>query len=80
MNHLVSEGSLKDEINTLLKRKLDGEELDKEPKIQVINQFLHEEIERLQKYANILNNDLPNFTPKLDLLFRDTLEEVCETI
>jgi len=29
VNHLVSEGSLKDEINTLLKRKLDGEELDK---------------------------------------------------
>ncbi|MFJ7729784.1 nucleotidyltransferase domain-containing protein [Neobacillus sp. NPDC097160] len=34
-NHLVPEGPLKNEINTLLKRKLDGEELDKEPKIQV---------------------------------------------
>ncbi|QCJ41139.1 nucleotidyltransferase domain-containing protein [Bacillus sp. S3] len=76
VNHLVPEGSLKDEINTLLKRKLAGEELDKEPKIQVINQFLHEEIERLRKYANTLNNSTPNFTPQLDLLFRDTLEEV----
>ncbi|WHY87062.1 nucleotidyltransferase domain-containing protein [Neobacillus novalis] len=76
VNQLVPEGTLKNEINTLLKRKLDGEELDKEPKIQVINQFLNEEIERLREYANTLNNDIPNFTPKLDLLFRHTLEEV----
>ncbi|WHY87052.1 nucleotidyltransferase domain-containing protein [Neobacillus novalis] len=76
VNHLVPEGSLMNEINTLLKRQLDGEELDKEPKIQVINQFLNEEIKRLREYANTLNNDIPNFTPKLDLLFRHTLEEV----
>ncbi|ETI69815.1 nucleotidyltransferase domain-containing protein [Neobacillus vireti] len=76
VNHLVPEGSLKNEINTLLKRKLDGEELDKEPKIQLINKFLNEEIERLREYANMLNIDIPDFTPKLDLLFRHTLVEV----
>jgi predicted nucleotidyltransferase len=76
LNSLVPDGSLKDEINTLLKRKMAGDELDLEPKIQVINDFLHEEIARLREYANTLNLKLPNFTPELDRLFRNCLEEV----
>ncbi|MEH7251101.1 nucleotidyltransferase domain-containing protein [Neobacillus niacini] len=76
LHDLILEGALKNEINTLLKRKLAGEELDREPKIQVITHFLNKEIDRLREYANTLNIDTPNFTPKLDLLFRNTLEEV----
>ncbi|MDF2903524.1 MAG: putative nucleotidyltransferase [Bacillus sp. (in: firmicutes)] len=76
LNNMVPEGEIKDEIKTLLKRKLDGEELDLEPKIQVINNFLNEEMNRLREFTKTLNSDLPNFTPKLVLLFRDTLEEV----
>ena len=76
MDNLIPEGELKNEINTLLKRKLTGEELDQERKIQVINQFLTEEIARLRKYTKTLNNDRSNITPKLDSLFRNTLDEV----
>jgi uncharacterized protein len=76
LNDIIPEGHLKNEINTLLKRKLAGEELDKEPKIQVISHFLNEEIERLREYAKTLTIDLPNVTPKLDSLFKNTLEEV----
>jgi predicted nucleotidyltransferase len=72
----LPEGELKNEIKTLLKRKLAGEELDIEPKIHIINNFLNEEIIRLREFTKTLNIDLPNFTSKLDLLFRDTLEEV----
>lgn len=76
LDNLIPEGELKNEINTLLKRKLAGEELDQERKIQVINQFLTEEIARLREYTKTLNNDRSNITPKLDSLFRNTLDEV----
>lgn len=76
LNHMGPEGSLKHEINTLLKRKMDGDELNIEPKILVINDFLNEEIIRLREYAKTLNINTPNFTPELDLIFRETLDEV----
>ena len=78
LDTLLPEGELKNEIQILLKRKMDGDELDLEPKIQVINDFLNEEIARLREYAKTLNINNPNFTPELDRLFRDTLEEVWE--
>lgn len=73
---LIPESELKNEIQILLKRKLAGDELDLETKIQVINDFLNAEIIRLREYTKTLNLQFPNFTPKLDKLFRDTLEEV----
>lgn len=76
LENLIPEGALKNEIKTLLKRKLAGEELDQERKIQEINDFLTEEIARLREYTKTLNNERKNMTPKLDLLFRNTLDEV----
>lgn len=73
---LLPEGELKNEINILLKRKAAGEVLDREPKIQVINHFLNEEINHLRKFANTLTMAPSNHTAKLDFLFRRTLEEV----
>jgi uncharacterized protein len=73
---LLPEGELKIEILTLLKRKIAGDELDYEPKIELINSFLKEEITRLREYANTLDLDIPDSTHQLDLLFRNTLEEV----
>jgi len=73
---LLPEDELKNEIQILLKRKMDGDELDLEPKIQVINDFLNDKITRLREYAKTLNLSNQVFTPKLDKLFRDTLEEV----
>lgn len=73
---LVPEGELKNEIQVLLERKKAGDELDLEPKIQVINDFLNGEIVRLREYAKTVNNSSPDFTPTLDKFFRATLEEV----
>ncbi|MFP5110296.1 nucleotidyltransferase domain-containing protein [Neobacillus sp. C211] len=76
LEKLVPDGELKQEIHILLKRKMHGEELDLEPRIKVISQFLNEEITRLREFTNTLNISIPDFTPMLDKLFRDTLEEV----
>ncbi len=76
LESLVPDGEIKHEIHILLKRKMDGEELDLEPRIEVINQFLNEEITRLREFTNTLNISIPDFTQILDKLFRDTLEEV----
>jgi len=76
LNDILPEGEIKKEIQTLLKRKINGEELDFEPKIEVINEFLNEEISRLREYTNTLQIELPDFTPDLDLLFKNTLDEV----
>ncbi len=72
----VKDEVLKTEINKLLTRKIAGEELDLEPKIRIINDFLEEKIayfsEKVKDFENI---ELP---PKEDLnvLFRKTLREV----
>ncbi|MEW8971408.1 MAG: nucleotidyltransferase domain-containing protein [Mesobacillus sp.] len=76
LEDLLPEGELKREIHTLLKRKISGDELNYEPKIEVINQFLNADIVRLKEYTSTINVDLPDFTPQLDQLFRNTLEEV----
>ena len=76
LNTLVPEGELKNEILLLLKRKMAGDELDLEPKLPLLNDFLQDEIFRLREYTNTLNIDAPNCTPILDQLFRDTLNEV----
>ncbi|WNF23346.1 nucleotidyltransferase domain-containing protein [Mesobacillus jeotgali] len=76
LEDLLPEGELKREVHTLLKKKISGDELDYEPKIEVINQFLNADIVRLKEYTSTINVDLPDFTPQLDQLFRNTLEEV----
>ncbi|MEH7109215.1 nucleotidyltransferase domain-containing protein [Bacillus sp. JJ1764] len=73
---LVPEGELKDEIGTLLNRKLAGDELDLEPRFPIINEFLTAEIVRLRDFTNQLTTTSKKITPSLDLLFRETLEEV----
>lgn len=76
LEKLVPDGELKQEISILLKRKIAGDELDLEPRIEVINQFLSEEITRLREFTNTLHITLPDSTSVLDQLFRDTLKEV----
>jgi uncharacterized protein len=76
LDTLVPEGELKNEILLLLKRKMAGDELDLEPQIPLLNNFLQDEIIRLREFTKNLNLDTSNSTPLLDQLFRDTLEEV----
>ena len=66
---------LKEEIYSLLKRKQSGQELDFEPRIPAISDFIESELERLKKQA-----DQQPLSPKqgdqLDGLFREALVEV----
>lgn len=73
---LLSPGKLKDEITTLLERKIAGDELDYEPRIQIINQFIEIEIPRLEQYVTSLQKEVTDPTTDLNLLFRNTLQEV----
>ncbi|MGG1674504.1 nucleotidyltransferase domain-containing protein [Neobacillus sp. NRS-1170] len=73
---LLKEGQLKDEINTLLVRKIKGDELNLEPKVTAINEFIEKEINRIEVYTKTLSVSKEDITPMLDELFREILEEV----
>lgn len=72
----VKDKELLTAIENLLARKMAGEELDKEPKIKVINDFVESEIEYFNKIVKQYETEIKPITEKLDKLFRETLEEV----
>ncbi|MBT2722405.1 nucleotidyltransferase domain-containing protein [Bacillus sp. ISL-46] len=76
VEELLVEGPLKKEILTLLERKISGDELNLEPKITSINDFLEKEINRLEEYTKTLRASKEDMTPILDDLFREVLDEV----
>lgn len=73
---MVSNGELKTAIHLLLERKMGGDEMDIEPRIEVINNFIENEIVRLEAYVKTLSVKIEDPTDKLDQLFRRTLNEV----
>lgn len=73
---LIMAGPLKNEINTLLDRKIRGDELNLEPKVVIINEFLENEINRIEDYAKKTSFPKQDISPILDELFRDILYEV----
>lgn len=76
VNTLVPGGLLKQEIETLLARKKAGDELNLEPRIQIINEFLDKEIQHLdisiQSYTKTEVENVKIF----DRIFKDALTEV----
>jgi uncharacterized protein len=76
VEELLEEGQLKQEIQTLLARKINGDELNLEPKVTFINDFLENEINRLEEYTKTLQKSKEDMTPILDDLFREVLDEV----
>ena len=60
---------LKQEIHTLLERKMKGDELDLEPKIESINRFIDSKIEFTQNFSSHLDSVKIN-TNTLDDIFR----------
>lgn len=72
----VESQELRREISNLLKRKKSGEELDKEPRIQIINDFIEHQIEHFNKAVKNYNKENKPETERLDILFRQTLTEV----
>lgn len=76
LDKVLAPGDLKDEIKILLERKMAGDELDMAPKIDIIHNFLHQELNRLEIYAKSLNVDVIDPTESLNGLFREALDEV----
>lgn len=74
----VKEPELYSEIHNLLKRKKAGEELDIESRIDVINNFLEEQIKHYQEYVKDVENKDKSSLLILNELFRNTLKEVWE--
>jgi len=74
----VTDHLLKVEIEKLLSRKMSGEELNEEPKNQIINDFLTERIVYFNKLLKNFDTTKQPDTTKLNELFRSTLQEVYE--
>jgi uncharacterized protein len=72
---VASSDILKQEIFSLLKRKQSGQELDFEPRVPAISDFIESELERLKQQAE-QQPLLPSQNDKLDELFREALNEV----
>lgn len=72
----ITDAQLKAEIAALLKRKMAGEELKEEPKIQILNDFLEQKIKFYEKFANEIEPNEKPPTELLDALFKKTIYEV----
>lgn len=71
----VTDTGVENEIRNLLNRKVSGEELDEEPRIQVLNNFLEQKIQFYNEYIRRLRPHSQPDTVKLNEVFRQTLEE-----
>lgn len=69
----VDSPELKQTIDDLLTRKKAGQELDRQPKIPVLSDFIESELERLRSKANLEERTKPNFE-RLNELFREAIE------
>jgi predicted nucleotidyltransferase len=68
----VDSPELKQTIADLLTRKKAGQELDRQPKIPVMSDFIESELERHKKSANVEERTKPNFE-RLNELFREAI-------
>lgn len=76
VSDLVDDLKLQKEIEELLRRKIAGEELDLEDRIDVLNQFIEEKFNHFTELAKECVTDLPDPTKLLDELYRRYLEVV----
>ncbi|WP_168118584.1 nucleotidyltransferase domain-containing protein [Paenibacillus sp. HB172176] len=63
-------------VQRLLARKRAGEELDMEPKLNSINDYLEEQLTRLSEVASVQQSAGARLDEQLDDLFRSALKEV----
>lgn len=71
----VTDPHVMSKIQNLLKRKMSGEELNEEPQIKILNDFLEQKIEFYSEYVKSLGQiEQPN-TARLDELFKETIYE-----
>jgi predicted nucleotidyltransferase len=75
MNAEISKGALHEHITALLDRKRSGEELDKENRIKVIDEFIEQKLEHFNIYlAGYSFKNSPGYR-ELNEIFRLTLKE-----
>ncbi|MEH7387627.1 nucleotidyltransferase domain-containing protein [Bacillus sp. JJ1521] len=78
LNELISDllpnNDLKQSIEQLIKMKSSGQKLTKQ--LTVVDKFIDLEIQHLEQYVSKLESDIPNPTPLLNQLFRETLAEI----
>lgn len=72
----VTDEKVKDEIHRLLYRKIAGEELNEEPQIKILNDFLSEKITYYNDFVKSLGRIQHPETKLLDELFKQTIYEV----
>ena len=72
----VSDEKIRKEIDALLKRKIAGDEMKEEPRIQILNDFLEEKINLYCDYVRQIEEGEKPDTEKLDTLFKETIFEV----
>ena len=65
---IIVEPKLKSEISKLLELKMAGAELDEGPKIEIINKFIEQELNRFD-HKTVVSNNRKSSTEKLDQLF-----------
>ena len=71
----VTDPNVKTEIQNLLKRKMIGEELNEEPQINILNDFIERKIEFYNDYVKSLGQSEQPETARLDELFKQTIYE-----
>ena len=72
----IKDEKVRFEIAELLKRKMAGEELKEEPKIEILNDFLERKIEFYKDYVEQIEPNEKPQTELLDELFLETILEV----
>jgi uncharacterized protein len=72
----VTDAAIRREIDALLKRKIAGDELKEEPRIEILNEFLEEKIRFYGEFVGALAQSEKPGTALLDDLFRETIFEV----
>ena len=72
----VADEKIRQEIDGLLKRKIAGDELKEEQKIEILNDFLEEKIEFYGEFVNRIEPSEKPDTCLLDALFKETIFEV----
>ncbi|MFB0831489.1 nucleotidyltransferase domain-containing protein [Brevibacillus laterosporus] len=75
---LLSDSELKREIEELLKRKIAGDELNLEKRIDILNKFIEEKLQYLTEFANEYKNEQSDSTQQLDQIYRKYLKLVWE--
>lgn len=76
VNSQVTDEKIRKEIDELLKRKIAGDELKEEPKVQILNDFLEQKIEFYSEFVNQIEPSEKPVTATLDALFKETIFEV----